>query len=127
MDIRELRIGNWVNYPQTQTGLHPARVAEVYKHSVCLELNNPFGLDDYFVVSWMDLITPIPITPESLEMIGFYYDAFAEWWVLKGHPRMNVFLSKKGVWIFAGDRIIIEVQSIHQLQNILASVDNIYI
>lgn len=133
MDIRELRIGNWVNYQQTKTRFQPACVAEVYRYyrySVYIELNNPLGLDNHFVVSGLELITPIPITPETLNLIGEWQCAFGELHNLvtnEGVTRVCVWQHKKGHHILETHENRFEVRSIHQIQNILASVYEFYI
>ncbi len=68
-----------------------------------------------------DKIEPLPVTPENLALVGFVYEESNKWYVLLANKNVQVFLSKRNVWVLTSNRIIIDVESIHRLQNILQS------
>lgn len=69
MDVKELRIGNWVE----EEVLGIVKVSEIYRHVVLAtskNLNKEGVVVDFDYVLTLDNIQPISLTPEILEKCG---------------------------------------------------------
>lgn len=111
----ELRIGNWV-----AVGLNQSTVTAVTWNSVQLMGN--------LITNRISQVSPIPLTPEILEQCGFKYE----------HDQLGMtFRCGKLVMFYDGegfgrnfgmdahdDRMDVNVQHLHQLQNLYFALTN---
>lgn len=95
----ELRIGNWVNYGDT---------------------NKPYKIDlgDFVEIGMKEIdlsyFNPIPLTPEILEKAGFEYDQVT---FFKNDIHIGEF--KSGLFLHSTlNKVSPKITSVHQLQNL---------
>lgn len=121
IDIRDLRIDNWIYHKDCPIPLQVSGVkdGEVYlKHSFAHNRTVGFVRHDRPSVCSIDEIKPIPLTEEILIQNGFpedkWYGSFPE----DKNGLLYIVLSfNKIFWEFNDCRI--ELKSVHQLQNTL--------
>lgn len=95
----ELRIGNWVEFPNPE--FKPLQI-----------------LDGEMIDNWSPLSRAIPLTPEILEGCGF--EKFGDWFIKKSYPiHVNVSLLHKKTTIGQNEEYEVEgIKYLHQLQNL---------
>lgn len=106
MDIKSLRLGNYVMYEQT------THVVTAISRTL-IGTHWPGGTENY--IHLPDELDPIPLTEEILLKCGFEKDIVSEKLYKKGD--YQVYFAEKPVFRMMGFSIV-EVEFLHELQNV---------
>jgi len=106
IDPKELRIGNWI-------------WSEVSEMELKVEANY-FEMLEFDLKQKNSFYSPIPLTPEWLERLGFEYDERMIWWVNKKAGLFNAIRTTDNKdFIVAGSYGHSKpIRSVHELQNL---------
>ena len=125
IDIRDLRVGNWIYHKDCPISL---QVSGVKDSEVCLkhsfEHNRTVGFvrQDRPSACNIDEIKPIPLTEEILIKNGFPEDEWHGSFPEDKNGLLYIVLSSNKIfWEF--DNYRIKLKSVHQLQNILRDLE----
>lgn len=116
MKTSELRIGNWVIYEATTR-----IITSIGEYDVLHYLANGKNKSDMYA-SPISQISPIPLTPEILEKVGFEYDGIA--YNLRFYTNMDLTLvtyNEDGMhyWLkYYYGPAMPHIRHLHQLQNL---------
>lgn len=104
MEIKELRIGNYVHIPDTNQDV-PISAISIFANSICVNLNmlEPLQLEQ---------IEPIPLTKSILLKCGFI--ELPAWNELILNGFRAEFRNNKIIWFYPD----IEIVYLHKLQNV---------
>ena len=122
IDIRDLRVGNWVMvYPWDETPWEPEKITDINFHSwEGTDFCDSVGVEGGDELS-LDRIKPIPLTEETLKKNFKRYDMDFE---ISDGFYISWNKSKEGHNLFTLDNLdnnihLIYLNYVHQLQNIL--------
>lgn len=107
MEAKELRIGNWVNVPESAFGFYSYtyRISPAFIEVRTNGVYQTFEIND---------IKPIPLTPEILEKAGF--ERIGNKWKLKN---ISIGLGNSFISCLIGQTYIEpNLKHLHQLQNL---------
>ena len=117
MEVRELRLGNWMKAKDTRTLPAFGKVVQTYAYGFSVDYHG-FTVDNHYPGSYYE---PIPLTPEILEKAGFELTnplniENANTYFKEG---LNEFISYhgEGICIYESTKKRV-IKYLHQLQNL---------
>ena len=129
IDPKELRIRNWVttdnpiawpemaNIPVMVTSVEESLDEQFPESPGAIRLK--YEHDTY--CQYSEFISPIPLTPEWLERLGFEYDKYMLWWTNKKVSIFNAIrtTNNKDFFVVSCYGQTKPIRSVHDLQNLI--------